>query len=159
MTVSTRTEGDGRAGFKPAPTGPQLFRVDEPVAALPFGRARAPIPSTGLRTGSIFPLGRPLRNAVAPGRRPLPSPLWVPASAGTTTIWARNNRLFKGLLGGKRGSRLPSTLNTCPSRCTSRRTLAGSQPPCRAHTPAIPRHARRAGRPPRTCSSPGSRCP
>ncbi len=31
-----------------------------------------------------------------------PTPLWVPAFAGTTTIWARNIRLFKGLLGGKR---------------------------------------------------------
>ena len=36
---------------------------------------RAPIPSTGSGQALTFPLGRPLRNAAEPGRRPLPSPL------------------------------------------------------------------------------------
>jgi len=39
------------------------------------GRGGPPHPFDKLRTGLTFPLGRPLHNAVEPGRRPLPSPL------------------------------------------------------------------------------------
>ena len=146
LPVPTATVHPSRSRHRAhsSPTSPEEGRSQSP----PFPRRMRHIARTALarKTGDR-PRQESSRNVTEPEVPPT-----VLADTYRKTM-ARTSFEKRFLLSCSQASEYPTV------RRTSRRTLAGNQRPCQARTPELRRRAGRAGRPPRTCSSPGSRCP